>query len=221
MIEDKIKLLKDEYQSIEAPGYLVSHGWLDLSLKLGDHHGFSWRLIFVRGLMFASVVLVLSGAVVGVSQAAKPGDLLFSVRAMSEKVAAKVVGNPDIIVVRRADDLIDQSKKDPQALDRASEEYTKALEQSKQDAQKSGNTQNFKQTLDKQEQKFTEAQKGDHSSSGLKKAVEETQKVNGEVKGEKDSGGRSSEEHNNGSGHSNDSENHGSGNSHGGDHGGN
>src|SRR3989344_5556202 len=106
MIENNLEKLKDEYQHAKTPDYLISNGWLDLSLKLSYQRRFSWRMIFGRSLIFASIILVLSGTGIGVSQAAKPGDLLFPVKVMSEKVAAKVVDNPDISVVRRADDLI-------------------------------------------------------------------------------------------------------------------
>ncbi len=187
MIEDKLKQLKEEYQKIEIPGYLTSNGWLDLSLRLPGKGEFSWRLIFGRGLIFASIFLVLSGSVVGVSQAARPGELLFPVKVLSEKVAAKVVGDPDISVVRRADDLIDQSKKDSEAADTASEEYKKTLEQGRQDAQESGRTQEFKKTLEEQEEKLNEEQDNEHERPEIQKAIEETERVRGEVKGEKDS----------------------------------
>lgn len=187
MMEDKLRELKAEYQKIGTPGYLISNGWLDLSLKLPEKGKLSWRLFFGRGLVFASIVLVFGGSVVGISQAAKPGDLLFPVKVLSEKVAEKVVDNPDISVVRRADDLIDQSKKDPEGLDKASEEYNKTLEESRQDAQKSGRTQEFKNTLDEQEKKLNEAQNNEHQSEEIQKAIDETERVRGEVKGEKDS----------------------------------
>ena len=147
----------------------------------------------------------------------KPGDLLFPLKVISEKVAVRAGVNPEISVVRRADDLIDQSKKDPTAAEKAAEEYKKTLEQTKQDAQKSGNTKEFKQTLKAQELKFTEAQKEDHGSTELKKAIEETQKVNGEVKGEKDTKNHNSQDHGNSYDHGKNGGGHSSGNFHGGD----
>lgn len=211
--EDKIEELKNEYQQIVTPDYLISNGWLDLSLKLPEKGMNPLRLIFARGLVFALVILVLSIGVVGVAQASKPGDLLFGVKVFSEKVAVKAGVNPEISVVRRADDLIDQTKKSSEAAEKASEEYKKTLEQSRWDAEERGDTQNFKQTLAKQEQKFTEAQGEDHDSSELKKAVEETARVQGEVKGDKGTNGRSDEDNNSGSGRDNNGEDRSSGNS--------
>lgn len=217
MVEDKIQELKKEYEKIVIPDYLISNGWLDLSLKLPEKGKFSWHLIFARGLVFASIVLFFSGAVVGVSQASKPGDILFPVKVLSEKVAVKAGFNPEISLVRRTNDLIDQSKKDSGATEKASEEYKKTLEQGSQDAQKSGKTKEFKQTLNAQEKKLREAQNEDNDSEELKEAVEETVKVQGEVKGERDSGEQNSNEHKSNSGHSNENEHRGSENSHSGD----
>lgn len=213
MIEDNLEKIKSEYQKIVTPDYLISNGWLDLSLKLPEKGVNPLRLIFARGLVFALVILVLSIGVVGVAQASKPGDLLFGVKVFSEKVAVKAGVNPEISVVRRADDLIDQTKKSSEAAERASEEYTRTLEQGKQDAEERGSTQNFKQTLEKQEQKFTEAQGKDNNSSELKRAAEETARVQGEVKGDKDTNGHDSEENKNESGRSDNGENRSSGNS--------
>lgn len=214
MIETNFEELKKEYKSIPIPGYLISNGWLDLSLKLPDKHKSIWHMFLVRGLIFASLFLFLSVGLVGVSQASKPGDLLFPVKEFSEKVAIQTgVVNPEISVVRRANDLIDQSQKDSKDTEKATVEYQRTLEQGKQDAQKSGNTQQFKQTLENQEQKFTDAQKSDHDSAELKKAIEETQKVNGEVKGEKDTNRNINQDRNSNSERSDGDQDHNSGSS--------
>lgn len=214
MIENKLEELKKEYKSIAIPDYLISNGWLDLSLKLPEKNKSLWHMFLVRGLVFASLVLFLGVGLVGVSQASKPGDLLFPVKEFSEKVAIKAgVANPEISVIRRANDLIDQSQKNQDAAQKASQEYQKTLEQSKQDAEKSGDTKQFKQTLEKQEQKFTDAQKNNHGSTELNRAVEETQRVNGEVKGEKDSNRNINQDRNSNSEHSNGGQERNSGSS--------
>lgn len=205
MIEDSLEKLKSEYHSIVVPDYMISHGWMDLSLKLQAKSGFTWRIFFVRGLIFASFVFFVGTGIIGVSQAAKPGDVLFPVKVLSEKAAIAVGVDPQISVVRRADDLIDLSKNNASGLQKASDAYQKTLDESKQDAVKSGNTKEFKQTLEKQEQKFTEAQKESEDSKELKRAIEETAKVQGEVKGSKDSNRQNTESHENNSDRSEDS----------------
>ena len=192
MIEDKLKEFRSEYHSIETPSYLVSNGWLDLSLKLENQRRFSWKLLLGRGLVFATVVLVLSGMVVGVSQAAKPGDFLFPVKVLSEKVVAKVTNDPTIVVEHRANDLINDSSSGSNDSDKAAEEYQKSLLESKQDAQDSGKTQEFKKALEEQEQKLKDAAERDSNREDLQRAIDETQKVSGEVQGTRDSN-RSSE----------------------------
>lgn len=184
MIED-LEKLKKEYLATEVPSYLATGGWTDLYQKLGVQKTSAWHLIFVRGLVFASLVLLLSGGIIGVSQAAKPGDFLFPLKSFSDNVIAKVTNNPTYALKNRAKDVINQSGTGTN-VGPAVTEYQKILQETKDDAQKTGQTQEFKKTLEEQTQQFRDAQKSDGDKQQLQKAIDEAQKINGEVQGVKD-----------------------------------
>lgn len=202
MIEEKLENFRKEYLKIGPSVYLEHHGWQDLSVKLESRKAANLNMFFGRGLAFTSLILLLLGGVVGVAQASKPGDKLYPVKLAADEVAAKVTGNVEIKIERRAQDVIDVSKDSKGQLDEATKEYQKSLENSKEEAQRSGRQKDFADALDEQEKRLRKAKEDNpESADELQEAIMQTQRVRGEVKGEKT---EDSEEKDNSLNHSDD-----------------
>ena len=187
MIEDQLEKLRKEYLKTGPPIYLEHHGWQDLSAKLENRKTVDLRLLFGRGLAFTSIVILLFASIVGTAQAAKPGDFLYPIKLLLDEVVAKVVGKQEIKIERRGQEIIDLSSSSSKHLEEAAREYQKALDATKQESEKSGRQQEFKNTLEEQEEKFREAQeKNPTSQDNLEEVIRQTQRAKGEVQGEKD-----------------------------------
>ena len=196
MIEEKLESLRKEYLKIGPPIYLEHHGWQDLYTKLESRQDLGLNLLFGKGLAFGSLLLLLFGGVVGVAQAAKPGNALYQVKLAADEVAATVLQKPEIKVKRRAQEVINVSSDSKEQLDEATREYQKSLEDSRQDAQRSGRGQDFANTLDEQEKKFRKAQEDNpESADKLEEAIKQTEQARGEVQGESDEHKEVDEDH--------------------------
>ncbi len=187
MIEDYLEKFRKQYLKISPPDYLEYYGWQNLSAKLDTKKTTNLNLLFGKGLAFAVITLLLFGGVVGAAQAAKPGDALYPVKLAADETLAKVSGKPEITVEKRGQDIVNLSQKSPEQLDEANKQYQKALDNSANQAKDLGKQEEFKKTLDNQEQKFErEIKRNPQSANRLEKAIEQTQKARGQVKGEKD-----------------------------------
>src|SRR3989344_3027635 len=186
MIEDHLEKFRKEYLKIGPSVYLEHHGWQDLYAKLESRKAVNLNILFGRGLAFASLILLLLGSVVGVAQAAKPGDALYPVKLAADEAFATVSGKPEIKVERRGQEIIDVSNQSQQQLDEATKENLKSLENSMQDTQRSGRGQDFASTLDEQEKKFRKAHEDNpQSADKLEEAIKQTEQARGEVQGER------------------------------------
>ncbi|MBI2594180.1 hypothetical protein HYW39_00620 [Candidatus Curtissbacteria bacterium] len=172
MIEEHLEKIRKDYIKVEPPSYLVR----------------IWTLR--KGLALVSFALLVSVVTVfGVAQAAKPKDPLYPVKILSENLVAKVTGDYEIKVERRAQELIDLSSQSPQNLDEATRLYQETLDKAEKEAQKVGRGQEFRQTLDQQEEKLREAQRANPAAQQqLENAIWHIQQAKGDVQGEKDQG---------------------------------
>ena len=68
-------------------------------------------------------------AIIGVAQAAKPGSPLYQVKILSDNLIAKITGNQEIKIEKRAQEVIDLATGSEEHLDEATKEYQKALDQ--------------------------------------------------------------------------------------------
>ena len=207
MIEDHLEKFRKEYLKIGPSVHLEHHGWQDLYAKLERRQDLGLNLLFGRGLAFASITLLLFASVVGVAQAAKPGDVLYPVKLFSDQIVAQVSGKPEIKVERRGQEVIDLSNHSQEQLDEAAHQYQKSLNEAKNEAEKSGKKEEFNKALETQEQKFKNAlENNPRSANGLQRAIEETQKVKGQVQGQKDQEPpvQSNQNNNNGNGQGQD-----------------
>jgi hypothetical protein len=181
----ELEYLKKEYLKIQTPQYLNQEGWHEISQKLESQKRLANSPLFARGLTFAAVAVLFLGMVFTTLQAAKPGSLLYPVKIFSDDITALISGNYEGNIEKRAQDVINvqNSRED---FDQAAEEYLKALEKSKQNAQKPEEKQQFKNTLEDQEQKLKNAQKENQpQNEKLKELINKTIEAKGEIEGVK------------------------------------
>ena len=186
MIEDQLEKLRKEYLKIKAPDYLVQNGWVDLQTRLSAQESPNRRFFPKPALIFASVILLFFAGSLTAAQAAKPGDVLYPVKLLSDDLQAKITGKEEIKLEKRAQEFIDLSNSSSEHLEEAARQYQKTLDESKNQAEKSGRQQEFRQSLEEQEEKLRQAQDNNPSSQDLDEAIKETQRVRGEVQGTKD-----------------------------------
>lgn len=143
------------------------------------------KYYYPAAFMFASMLLFFFLGTIGVSQASRPGDVLYPVKVLSDKVAAKVTGNYHTKVEKRATEVIREADRSPERLEEATKAYKDSLEQAKREAQRdSKDKPEIRKTLEKQEERL----KNIHASSSasqklIRETVSQTQRVREEVKG--------------------------------------
>jgi len=184
MSENLLKESKREYLETPLPEYLKYDGWRDLRVKLEPRGWSLWGMAFKRGVVFLAAALFFLGSLVGVAQAAKPGDKLYTVKVLADKIFAQVTGNYEVKVQRRAAEVIETSRSNEstRAADRANREYQKALDEAKVKAVGSGKRENFKKILERQEEKFKkESESNDQTKERLDDVIKQTEKVKDEI----------------------------------------
>ena len=187
MIEEQLEKLRKEYIAVNPPSYLSQNGWAELSPQLRPLVGTHYPFLFTRGLALAAIIVLVLSAVWGSSQLAKPGQALYPVKILSDTVVAKVTGNIEFKIQRRAQEVIDQSAKPNGGFEEATKQYQQTLQETKEEAKKEGKSQEFKKTLDENEQDFRNAQQQHPSSQNdLEKVIKHTKEAKGEVQGQKD-----------------------------------
>lgn len=89
-IEEKITKMKKVYHGTTVSDDVVNKEWQALENVLGKQHSTYVSPVFFRAFAFAAVVLLLSGGVVTLAQASKPGEFLYPVKEISQKVVEEV-----------------------------------------------------------------------------------------------------------------------------------
>lgn len=89
-IEERIEKMKKVYRETPVSDEHIAKEWQLLEGMLGEQHQSRVSPHFFRTFAFLAVVLLLSGGVVTVAQASKPGELLYPVKEFSQKVVEEV-----------------------------------------------------------------------------------------------------------------------------------
>lgn len=191
MLEEQLNQLKREYQETKTPDYLIYNGWANVRSQLVDRKfGYFW--LFARRISMAALFLALIlGGVATTSQAAAPGDLLYPVKVAGENLYAKISGDYQRPIENRAQDVVKSSSGEDGNLDEAIKQYENTLNESSVQSQDQdeGSKQQFKATLEDQEQQLIKARdesRNDGDREKLQQVIEKTNEVQGEIKGVKD-----------------------------------
>src|SRR3989344_4722425 len=139
----------------------------------------------IKALIVTLAAVLFSGSAFGISQAASPGTSLYPVKLASDEILAKVTGSQELKVKKRAQEIIESASASQKQQEEALKEFQKALDQTEEEAKKSGKSEKFRQTLDSEEEKFKKAQEK-NPSQNLEEAIKRTKNAKGEVQGQKD-----------------------------------
>lgn len=166
MIEKNLEELKKVYQETKMPDYLIYNGWADLKFKLPNQQNNFFRNLVTKGLVFASICLLVSAGLIKSAQAAKPGDLLFPIKDFTQNVKAKITGNYQEIIQDRAQDVIDLSSKSQDKLNEAIRVYKQTVKDSQDNTKDSEKSQELKNTIEHQNEEIQKIENQDRSNSG-------------------------------------------------------
>lgn len=89
-IEERLEKFKKVYQETSVSDEQMIQEWQLLENMLGDQQKSYVSPLFFRAFAFAAIVLFLSGGVVTLAQASKPGELLYPVKEVSQNVINEV-----------------------------------------------------------------------------------------------------------------------------------
>ncbi len=190
MLEEQFNQLKREYQETKTPDYLIYNGWTNVRTQLADRRFGSFWLIARRISLAALFLALIFGGVVTTSRAAAPGDFLYPVKVAGENLYAKISGDYQKPIENRTQDVIKSSGGQDGNLDEAIKQYENTLNQSKNQTQDQQGREQFKTTLQVQEEQLRHAQEENEDEEDrhkLQQIIEKTNEVQGEIKGVKDS----------------------------------
>jgi len=149
--------LKKEYEKTEATLHLKVSGWGELSRQIFP--GGAKRNFWLRnlGIALAVFVIFLLGTY-KIALAALPGDVLYPVKLLSEKIIQKASGSNQIVIDHRASEIIGLSKEQDvnnQNLQKVVTEYAESVDQTKENLEMTGKPSiNFQTKLDEQHSEF-------------------------------------------------------------------
>ncbi len=184
-IEKQLKHLREDYLLINPSQTQIAKEWLRLekiieSEKEANH----WKRFFSRPLLFVTAVLVIlfGGSFVMVSsvQASLPGEPLYPVKRISERVVVAVTGNYQIAIEQRAQEIVSLSEQHNQSTEKIQQvvrEYEHTVLEITQETKESAKvTKELEKRLQEHEKQFEAAAKAS-SSKTLEKAAEVARKA--------------------------------------------
>lgn len=191
MIEEHLEKLKKEYIKTETTSYLENYGWTNLRSRLDESPAPTpvFKPTLAKGIAFAVLLIIAGFGFLGFTQKSKPGQALYPVKILSDKVYSQVTGDYEASINKRAQEVIEQSAKPNGGFEEATKQYQKAIEDARDKREKSDEQkkEEFRRTLEEQEKKFRETLKQNPSHQSQLEEVEEyTKRTRGEVKGKRD-----------------------------------
>lgn len=215
-MEEKLESLKKEYLKTKTPNYLKNYGWANLQSRLTDQKELGHLpLVNARRVILAfSILLIIFSIPLTFAQTSKPGQSLYQLKIASDKLTAKVTGDYETNIERRALEVIESSE-NGSSFDEASKQYQQTIDEAKQKAvnEDEKKKEELRKKLEEQERKFQNAKKeSEKSKKRLEEVRNRTRQIRGEVKGDKDeeenrdNKGKDNEEENDKSGKSEDDE---------------
>ncbi len=183
MIEDKLRNFKDYYLKGTPGDEQVNLGWKKLQAQLDSTptQGRFYFPYFKQSAAFLAILIFCSTALVSLAQAADPGTPLYPVKLLADQIAAKVTDQPQLKVEKRAQDVINISKKQSSSpkLNEAAKQYNKTLDQTAKEVEDNPtHKQEFNKALNKQEKELDDAIKQNpQSEKELQKVLEDTKRV--------------------------------------------
>lgn len=187
--------LRREYLKTQPSSFLQTSGQRDLLSRLEEQKKPLFAPALGLGFAFA-LLLIFCTAVIGVSQSAKPGEALYSVKILSDRAYTKVTGDFEPAIDRRVEEMIEAKDEPNGEFDEVAKQYQLSIEEAKNKSKdsKEDKKEQFRRKLEEQEKKLQEiSNQNPKLYKKLQEVVERTRKTRGEVKGEKDKNDKSDE----------------------------
>lgn len=177
------KKYKKIYWDIKLSDKEIENSWQQFSQKNFTRSPLPFPLAKYGAIFFSLLVIFLVG-IVGLTQAATSGNLLYPVKILSDKVVGKISNKPEINTEKRAQEIIEVLKKQPEKLEEASKEYHQALKETEKEVEDNeDHKERVSSSLEKQEQKLEETIKENPSSEKeLKEALKNTKALKEKLK---------------------------------------
>lgn len=157
-MEGYLNYLKSEYEKTEATWHLKTSGWDELGRRIGLLET-PRRSVWLRNfaIVFAVFLIFLIGTY-QVAQAAMPGDPLYPIKILSERVVQETSGSNQIVIDHRAQEIIGLSKRqevNKEDLNQVVIEYKQSVGQARQEIKTSGELNSeFQKKLEEQHSEF-------------------------------------------------------------------
>lgn len=158
-LEEHLNILRKEYEKVDATWHLKMSGWEELEKRIDILTPVPKRSRWLSFAVSFALILLFIGSLFGaykVSLAAMPGDVLYPVKILSEKLVKNATGSNQVVIDNRANEIIGLSKKegvDKTELQKVVLEYKKNVEATKKMIPESG----------KQSEEFQKKLEGQHS----------------------------------------------------------
>jgi hypothetical protein len=155
--QEYLESLKKEYEKTDATLHLKLSGWEQLSRQIDPVAGKKHFWLRNLSIVFAVFAVFLIGTY-KIALAALPGDILYPVKLLSEKIIEKTSGSNQIVIDHRAAEIIGLSNKtevDNKSLEQVVTEYSQSVNQAEETIKTSGKPSiNFQNRLDEQHTEF-------------------------------------------------------------------
>lgn len=110
-MEGYLNYLKKEYEKTEATVHLKTSGWDELAGRIGLLEVPKRTLWFRNFAIAFAVLLIFLTGTYQIAKAALPGDPLYSVKILSERIVQGTSGSNQIVIDHRAEEIIGLSKR--------------------------------------------------------------------------------------------------------------
>lgn len=120
-LEEYLNVLKKEYERVDVTWHLKMSGWEELGKRIDILSPAPKRSLWLNFAVAFALVLLFIGSLFGtykVSLAAMPGNMLYPVKILSEKLVEKASGSNQVVIDNRANEIIGLSEKE--SVDRKS-----------------------------------------------------------------------------------------------------
>lgn len=180
--ENSLELLKSEYLKTSATHHLKSRGWGELEKRINLLEPEIRKKTYWKGFSFAfASLLILFVGLFGaykISLAALPGDTLYPVKVLGEKIIQKTTGSNQTAIDNRANEIIGLSKKentDQKELQSVVSQYVDSVEKTKTQIEQTGQEDaQFQGRLEVQHREF---EKINHSDAKIRAEVKRAEDV--------------------------------------------
>ncbi len=159
-MEDYLNNLKKEYEKTNATTHLKMSGWDELQKRMDLLTPRKKSLWFNFAVAFAVFMFFIGSlfAAYKTALSAVPGDVLYPVKILSEKIVEKSGGSNQIIIDHRAREIVEMSKErevNKEALQKVVSEYKENVIEARDSGQDSERSEEaFKKKLEDHHSEF-------------------------------------------------------------------